>query len=289
MSKIKKALLIVANSDKSEPIAQLLSELGWQVTVANTTVALREVFRRSFDYHATLIDARLRADDAARVLSSVLTKLTAKSRVLVAPTFLDKEALDRLEKEGSITRLKHDISDVSGVVAQLTAPDRGSEPVKYDINVINCFVSSTNDVLDYYVGEKPEHGKAAVVPAKKTPMGFLTSVVTFLGPSEKCTASLTCDRAFIVDVASRVNGTPAAEIAEDRPALFATAEELTDQIFHKAELLLGKIGFDMKMGAIQVYGGEGEEVTVPSTVPVVVIPFTLKRKKFTIGFSIERL
>lgn len=280
----------MANSVKYEPIQERLAGLGWTVELANNTFALKEVLQKKCAYHAALLDVRLKGEDAARVLSS-LTKVLPKScRLLVARGYLDDPALERLENAKALAVVGVDIENLDPLISRLTSSALpGPAPIKYDVNIINCFISSANDVLEYYVGEKPEHGTPHVVPAKKVPAGFVTSVVHFLGERERCTASLACDKAFIVDIASRVNGMTSAEVEGDRDAIKSTVEEMTDQIFGKTELLLSRLGFHMKMGALAVHIGDGDDVVLESKVPVMVIPFTMARKKFYIGFSIQRV
>ncbi len=285
----KRILLVIANKAKSEPLEERLKHLGWSVTLADTTVALKEVLLKTNDYFSTLLDVRLRPDDAARVLSSLCKTLPRSCKLLVASSYLDTKALDRLEQAKALSRIDIDIANLDPVITRLTTRSSSTEQIKYDINVINCFVSSMNEVLEYYVGEKAEHGKPTIGSGKKVPAGFVTSVVKFEGDQTKCTASLTCDKAFIIDIASRVNGMTKAEISEDRQAILSTFEEMTDQIFGKAELLLGRIGFEMKMGPLEIHLEEYQDIVLTSEVPVMVIPFTLARKKFYIGFSIQKI
>jgi CheY-specific phosphatase CheX len=284
----KHALIVVANRAVSSPVKDGLTKLGWRVTLAETSAALKEAVANAKDYSMALLALRLKSDDAAKVLSFMLKTLPATTKLFVSHDYLDAAALERLSKTGKLVAV--DVADAEALVRRLTSapvPRGKAPPPKFDTNLINCFISSVDDVLEYYVGEKPDHDKPTVTVGSKVPAGFITSLVTFVGAKEHCTASLTCAKAFIVDVASRVNGMPKADVEKDQEAIVGTVEELTDQIFHKAEILMGKIGYEFKMGEIEIRMEETAEPTGTPSVPMMVIPFRMADKKFFIGFSIQ--
>jgi CheY-specific phosphatase CheX/CheY-like chemotaxis protein len=282
---IQKALLVISNREISLPIKKKLEEAGWKVALAENTASLKESLTKTRDYAAVLVDLRLSSDDAIKIMSYIRKIIPKDSRLVLADQFVDELALERLEKAKFAIRLGADAKNVDAVFSRLTKPLPSGGP-KYDVNVINCFVSSVNNVFEYYVGEKPEHSKATIAPANKVPTGFVTSIVTFDGDVSKGTAALTCDHAFIVSIASRVNGASKVELENDREAVIATVEELTDQIFGKAELLLNGIGYNFKVSAPEIHYNENKDLSLASEAPVMIIPFTMKRMKFYIGFSI---
>lgn len=286
----KRVLLVMTNRAVSGPLRDRLEAGGWSSVLVETVSALKAALadRTQSDFQAVLIDVRLQAEPAGKLLTLVRRSVAKTCRLVLADDFLDEGAMNALEDAHAIVRLGGPSSDFEVVAARLVPPSGPLlPPTKYDVNVINCFVTSANDVLEYYVGTKPEHSRPTVATSKRVPSGFVAAVVAFTG-EQGGSASLSCEKAFIVDIASRINGRSKREIESDTAALVQTVEEMADQIFGKAELLLVKLGYELKVANPQVRVGDGSDFELKGVGPVVIIPFTLAKKKFYVGFSLSR-
>ncbi len=284
-------LLFMQRADGTDRLVTALTRLGFGATVADSAVGLQEAMRKSRRFHAVYLDLKLEAARALQVMLALRKALPPTCIIYLSRLYLDALAAARFEKAGVI-RTQNE-SDPALLAAALVAPPPPAPVAKpapkiasYDVNIVNCFVSTTSDVLEYYMGEKPTGGKAGVVATKKTPLGYATAVADFTGTRWHGTALLTCEHSFIVDIAARVNGTSRSEAESDQEGIVATLEMLADQIFGKAELLLGRIGYEVAMGSPTIHVGTKDRVVIAAAGPVMLVPFVLAKKRFFIGFSL---
>ncbi len=280
-------LLVVANSATAAALRARLGREGYEAIVATTSVALQAAVASGVDVRGALLDIRTTKDGAMKVLGFLRRILPEGAPIYASDQVADEATLKDLETTGGLRRIGPLGSDPDGAVDRLFAVKERSEGARYDVNVINCFVASVNTVLEYYTQSVPELGKATVVPHKSVPAGYVTAIHYLEGPNCEGSASLTCEKNFIIDIAARVNGLSKAEAEGSREALIATTEELTDQIFGKAELLLKSLGFDFALSAPETHFGETEPIVLRGRAPVMLIPFSLRKKRFFIGFSLR--
>lgn len=282
-------LLLAPRTVSIDNLVAALDEAGYLATVADTPVALQEALRRVRQPHAVYLELRLTAPRALQIMLALRKALPAECLIHVAPGYFDDETLARFVQAGAVRRaaLGDPQAMARSLVDRTPAPARKPpQAARYDSTIVNCFLSTTSEVLEYYSGEKPTAGKPGVVQTKRTPQGFVTAVSDFTGPKWHGTALLTCDRSFIVDVTARSNGVARAEADKDTEAIVATLEMLADQIFGKAEMLLGRIGYEVSMGSPEVHVGANDRPVIAAAGPVMVVPFVVAKLRFYIGFSL---
>jgi CheY-specific phosphatase CheX len=280
----RKVLVICTSADLAAEYEAHLTGSEFQPIVMSGQLTAMDVMhtlaRHSF--WAAIVNGPVKPADGARILATVLKHIEKSAKILVSENWLDQQSMTRLLNTGSIESYP-DSEPPAAVVLQLNAPKRTTP--RYDVNVINCFVTAATDVMEYYVGVKPESEKVTVSASKKVPAGFVAAIVNFSGELGG-EASFSCQKAFIIDIASRVNGRSNREIATDQAAMLQTMEEISDQIFGKAELLLGKLGYILKVGSPKVQMSVGADFELKGSGPAVVIPFTLNSNRFFVGFSL---
>jgi CheY-specific phosphatase CheX len=244
------------------------------------TDAMHTLARHQF--WAAIISGPMNPKEGARIMATILKHIEKSAKILVCENWLDAGTISKLLSKGSI-EVFSDVESPSAVVLQLIAPKRMTP--RYDVNVINCFITAAREVVEYYVGERPMAERALVSANKLVPAGFVAALVKFSG-EQGGEASFSCQKAFIIDIASRVNGRSSHQIATDTSAILQTMEEISDQIFDKAEILLSKLGYKLKVGAPKVQMSVGAEFELKGSGPVVVLPFSLNSNRFFVGFSL---
>lgn len=280
------AVLLVTNDRPAAgSLAARCRESGIEAVLAADVEELRTAMGPGRPFDVVMLDLRVKPESAKKIYDFVLSKVTGRTRVFTSNATFDTQTLEELEMSGKVTRLDVPLADADDVIRRAIG---SAMPAKYDINLINCFVTSVDEVLEYYVGEKPVHEKVQVSVKKTTPPGFVTALVKFDGKNVAGATAFTCDRSLLVAISSRINGTSKKQSSEDRAAMVAAAEEMADQIFGKAELLLGRVGYPVRMGAPEIHVGETQEIVIEAPAPFVILPFIVARKRLYVGFSLYR-
>lgn len=154
----------------------------------------------------------------------------------------------------------------------------------YDAKVLASIVGCVSQVIEYYTNKRPAPGKAGLKKADVVPP-FLTGISTLSGQEAQGFMALGVDKQFITSVATRVSGRPKSEVMEDITITKSVTSELCDQIFGKARVDLGELGYQLKVSLPTVLtADEQQKFAQKSAVPVLSIPFTLNNNNFFIDF-----
>jgi CheY-like chemotaxis protein/CheY-specific phosphatase CheX len=161
----------------------------------------------------------------------------------------------------------------------------------FDANVLNVFIQSVYEVIEYYLGELPRLGKPSLTqkapkpstPAKVPVNHLAAGMTTITGAFVEGWSALVCDPQFVAMLAFRISGVSKEEALADREVLREVMEQLCDQIFGKARLFLESAGYvyDVTLPKVS-FGGEPDQTPVRGK-PIISIPFELNSKRFAIG------
>lgn len=279
-------LVVTTDSGGAKLLTERCAEAGIEAVVCLEVKALKAAFTDAPHYAAVVFDLRVSPENAKKIFDFVLASAPVRCTFFATPQSFAPEFSEKLESEGRVKMLDVALADADTALKRAVGMAGG--PAKYDINLINCFITSVAEVLEYYTGERPEHDRPTVAAKKVIPPGFVSSVVKFDGKSVGGTTAFTCDKRLISMIASRINGSRKSEGVADKAVLIAAAEEMSDQIFGKAEILLGKVGYAVRMGTPAIHVGERIEIQIEGPAPFMVLPFQVKRKKMYVGFSLYR-
>lgn len=161
----------------------------------------------------------------------------------------------------------------------------------FDANVLNVFIQSVYEVIEYYFGELPRLGKPSMrqsatnppAPAKVPVNQLAAGMTTITGEAVEGWSALVCDPQFVAMLAFRICGVSKEEALADKEVLREVMEQLCDQIFGKARLFLESAGYVYEVSLPKVsFGGEPDQTPVRGK-PIISIPFDLNSKRFAIG------
>lgn len=183
----------------------------------------------------------------------------------------------------------------------------------FNANVINVFIQSAYEVIEYYTGELPILGKPSVKAAPPDPPTpkILIPVITRSGPAIAAKpddalpprvagmtaitgaaiegyTSLVCDPQFVAMLAFRIAGVSKEQALADKDVLREVMEQLCDQIFGKARLFLESAGYvyDIALPTVR-FGGDGKRVPLRGK-PTIIIPFELNSERFVIDICFSQ-
>ena len=227
--------------------------------------------------------------DAAslRNVNSIRRRLPDAARFFVTSRHQESVGVQRLIAAGYIVPLKAPFWETDAVGEELTRPNSAQKPFSYDVTIINCFIKSTCEVIEYYTGETPKLEKPFLKDGKAAAEGYVTGLTTLKGLTVHGSTSLTCDKNFVNYLATRVIGVSRSRARKDHSVINQVTCEICDQIFGKARTYLQKLGYDFDISLPIVSVAGTAPVFHKALNPVMTIPFSMSKKTFCIEFCLE--
>jgi CheY-specific phosphatase CheX len=283
---LKRVLVIHSRPPVLEAVGRELEARGFAPEPAATIDDVRAKVRNG-TYSAVLLEAKLQPEKAIKLLAFVRKSVSRQALLFVNEGFLEPAILDKLESAGAIRRLRSVFQEAETLVREVAGVLLPKKKAFYDVNVINCIVQSVIDVLEYYSGELPTLDPMRLKEGRATAPGYATGVSSLVGPHARGSLSLACDKDFITRMAARVSGINRADGRMSDEQIGSTAHDLCDQIFGKAGVLLGTLGWQFDVSLPDVHVHDGHAVQHLGDAPVMTIPFRLGKTKFTVEFCLE--
>lgn len=287
MASSKSVLIIASKRENAIDLAKELLMRGITVGIADSTESITAAVSVNVNLSAVFIDAAFSEKNAVTLLKFLRQSVPKQAYLLVDQKFTEGEFLQKLEESGVVKRVSNTRANSEGltneIVAVLTPGD-----LFFDTNIVNCFIQSTNDVIEYYFGELPEMMQATREVQSRKACGYVTGISVLQGAHFFGSAALTCNRDLIIDAAPRVSGTSRKEAADDE-VVSATTRELCDQIFSRAIFTLNKLDFGISATVPEIIKGEPHVVCHKINAPVVCIPFKMWKRKFNVDFTLKKV
>ena len=153
-------------------------------------------------------------------------------------------------------------------LASTLTPSRG--PTRYDVRLINCFLTGARDLFEFYLGPPLEIGRPRVKEGS-TAVGFVSGRIAFSTGGQLGSISTTFERSFIDLLAAKVLGDD-AEL--DDAAYTDFAGEMCNQVLGKAQTNFEGLGIAIHMGLPEVGIGDGHTVVHQVNSSVIMTPIT---------------
>lgn len=169
--------------------------------------------------------------------------------------------------------------------------EKSEKPKETPFNaaVINTFIQSTYEVIEYYTGELPKLEKPQVATSQQSvaqsqPWQKVEARCQVDGEKIAGHVTINADPSFVAALAFRISGTPKDEALGDKEALREVIEALCDQIFGKARLMLHSLGYPYEVSLPTVTFAEEQkpELTPDAKLVSILLPFVINNKRFEI-------
>jgi CheY-specific phosphatase CheX len=158
-------------------------------------------------------------------------------------------------------------------------------PARYDVRLINCFLSAARDLFEFYLGPPLEIGRPRVKEGNAA-VGFVTGLIGFSTGGQLGSIATTFERSFIDLLAAKVLGDDAGEL--DNAAYTDFAGEMCNQVLGKAQSNFAALGIDMRMGLPEVAIGDGHAVVHQVNSSVIMTPITHSGAGCVVEFVLGR-
>jgi chemotaxis protein CheX len=167
---------------------------------------------------------------------------------------------------------------ISKMLAHFKADNSGKT---YDTRIINAFVASVNEVLEFYFGEKPKLGKPTLKKEEKA-QGYVSGLIGISGKAVQGSMSITSPAEFILELAGKIF---AGQPVERNDQLMADlAGELCNQVVGKVKIALAKLGIKIQIGLPEVVIGKDHVVIHRARNPVITIPIKVGTSQTVVEF-----
>jgi len=279
-------LLITNKKQASIDLIKAAAQKGWAVHNAPKVELIKEAVMAVKEYTAVLIDAPIEISKSSGFVNFIRSSFPQYTMIYVPKKFLEPATQVELVNSGVINELPCPLEDTAKIISEL---EERLDPKKagfYDINMLNCFIQATNDVMTYYTGELPKIGKPSIRKGRSLSTEYLTGLTHIEGPNITGSAAMCCDQNFIGLMASRIGGHPRGTF--DEGVVVGTAQDLIDQIFGKSGQYLEGIGLNFGITVPDIMLGKGHAINHRGKSPVMGLDFTLGKRTFSIEFSIDR-
>lgn len=279
----KKILVINPKKDEGEAVCENLKKYDFSCSLADSFQTTKESLESNSDLDAILVDASFNPQTAVKMISFLRKHVEGQTILFVTDGYLDDVTLVKLEDAGVIRKLAAREPQEKAAAIKKVLLGRSNH---YDVNVINCFVKTTNDVLEYYTDELPNIRQVSIKTNAGSRAGYSTGISMLTSDASIGSISLTCTKAFMNFVTPRVIGTEPKHDFPDEVIEEATSE-MCDQIFGKSGMLLGRFGHHFDVGLPSVLIGPGHEILHQGDAPVLQIPFRMAQADFAIEFCLQ--
>jgi len=166
-------------------------------------------------------------------------------------------------------------------LASTLTPSRG--PTRYDVRLINCFLTGARDLFEFYLGPPLEIGRPRVKEGS-TAVGFVSGLIAFSTGGQLGSLSTTFERSFLDLLAAKVLGDDAGEM--DNAAYADFAGEMCNQVLGKAQTNFEGLGIAIHMGLPEVGIGDGRTVVHQVNSSVIMTPMTHSGAGCVIEFAV---
>jgi CheY-specific phosphatase CheX len=168
-------------------------------------------------------------------------------------------------------------------LASTLTPSRA--PARYDVRLINCFLSGARDLFVFYLGPPLEIGRPRVKEGR-TAAGFVSGLIAFSTQGQLGSLATTFERSFIDLLAAKVLGDDAGEL--DNAAYTDFAGEMCNQVLGKAQANFEGLGITMHMGLPEVAIGDGHAVVHRVNSSVIMTPISHSGTCCVVEFAVGR-
>jgi|GEM_PF-1575609 len=262
---------------------------GWTFINVSAMSGIKTAFAARKDYLAVIIDVAIDEQQLDKFLQYLRQSVAKYTLILVSPGIFSDSKVSELAQAGLIDVLKQNLSKTEEIQNELESRFDPKKRGHYDLNLLNCFVQATNDVIEYYIGELPAKGKAEIKVGRSVSTEFLTGIVQIQGNVFSGSASLSCNRKFVSLLASRIAGVSRGQALHDREIMMQVTKELCDQIFCKSGEHLSGMGMDFSITLPELFIGEGHTIVHQGKSPVLALPFDVGQNRLVIEFSLDKV
>jgi CheY-specific phosphatase CheX len=214
------------------------------------------------------------------------TQAAARAPVLIVAGEVDADGVKRLAALGvaDILMAPAGPDDIVARLERALAPPP-SRPERYDVRLINAFVTAGREILEFYLGAAPEVGKPSIKQGNQA-AGFVSGLIAFSASDSLGSLSATFDRRFVDLLAAKTFGESTTPLED--AAYADLAGEMCNQILGKAQASFAELGIRMQIGLPEVVVGEGHSVFHKVANPIIMIPIRSGETTCVIEFAMGR-
>lgn len=279
----KRILIVDDEPEIRDLIKDTLEAARAQVTVASDAIQAQSLIHSNV-LDAIVLDIRLPGASGLQVaLLARSSRHNSKVHIIIASGAIDADALKRAAQLGITDIIVKPFSQTE-LLSKLRAKFSSDHSSKtYDVRIINCFLAATEEVMEFYFGNKPLIGKPTLKAQKDGPVGYVSGLIALSGTTVMGSVSVTCDKAFALALAEKIFLEQAVEVNDTLIA--DLTGELCNQICGKVKINFGKIGIKVRIGLPEVILGERHTVIHKSNSPIIAVPVTVGTNASVLEFS----
>ena len=284
--------IIIATSHKEglEELKGLSEKTHYKFFLINTITQIRDLSEtEKKQVSAIILDVNLDPESSKKCIPFIQQNLPKHVLIFVREGLLEKSLQEEWAHAGVVlilpARLDHPLSVFNELEDRFNPKKRGF----YDANLINSFIQATNNVMEYYVGQLPTMGKPYVKTGRSVASGFTTGVTSLTGLHVQGSASLTCEKDFMIFIGSRITGVSKKDLAQKQELIQSSMSDLCDQIFAKSGEYLEGSQETFKISLPRIFIGKDHAISHTGKSPVMHVPFTMKDSSFSIEFALDQI
>ena len=242
---------------------------------------------RSEEFDVVVLDINLPAMNGLQVASIARSgKVNRKAEIFVISGRLDADAVKRAAEIGVANILSKPF-DAKALVEKAKAKvQKAGTQLKYDVQIINCFVGAAAEVLTFYLGSAPQIGRPTVRPPGGSPGGEVTGLIAFSGQTYIGSLAFNLGVDFVKRLAAKVFD--GGEVVLDDALMGDLTGEMCNQLLGKVKLNFGKLGIPMRIGLPEVVLGKGHRILHKVHNPVLSLPLTLDGLSSHLEFCMDQ-
>jgi CheY-specific phosphatase CheX len=211
------------------------------------------------------------------------SRLNGRTPLAVVADTLDAQGIKWLAaaRVDALVLAPAGVEEVLLRLASTLTPARSS--ARYDVRLINCFLSAARDLLHFYLPAPLEVGRPRVKQGTAA-AGFVSGLIGFSTDGHLGSLATTFERSFIDLLAAKVLGDGAGVL--DDAAYTDFAGEICNQVLGKAQANFGGLGIAMQMGLPEVAIGDGHALVHRVSSPVIMTPIVHGDTRCVLEFAL---
>ncbi len=152
-----------------------------------------------------------------------------------------------------------------------------------DVEIINCFLDSTINVLTTMAMIDAKPGKPQI-KMESAAKGDVTGMIGIVGEGVKGSLAISFEEKTILHVVSQMFGEPITELDD---SVNDAVGEITNIVTGGAKKTLSEKGYKFQMAIPTTIAGKQHVISHKSTGPIIIVPFNTEAGKFFIEICFE--